>query len=224
MADIVRIEGVSLESIEGRMVFQNLDWSLAAGGRARIYAPSGAGATALLRLCAGLADPQEGRVILDGVPLSPYAFGHPFLKQGGIGWIPKDGGLLVNQSLCANVALPLRFLRGHPRARAEEIAMAWLESAGLAAHACDRPHALEPVERWLGALVRAAASEASLWLLNQPPSSLDQRERSQVERILQHAGANPETAFVIVGNADGGHLEAMDFRIENGRVVSGGTP
>lgn len=224
MGELLRFEGVSLESGEGRMVFRDLNWGLPPGGRARVHAPSGAGATALLRLCAGLDDPQEGQVILDEIPLTPFTFAHPFLKEGGIGWVPRDRGLLANLSLCANVALPLRFLRGHPRHRAEEIAQEWLEATGLSGRAQDRPHALEPCERWLGALVRAAATEPRLWLLDRPPSRLDQQERDHASRILREAAARPETTFVIAGDADGGEIAAKDFHIENGHIATGGIP
>lgn len=224
MDDLLRLEGVSLESDEGRMVFRKLHWSLPPGGRARFHAPSTAVTSALLRLCAGLSDPQEGQVILNGIPFSPHAFGHPFLREGGIGWVPQERGLLSNLSLCANVALPLRFLRGHPRPRAEELAREWLEAAGLSARAQDRPHALEPRECWLGAVVRAAALEPRLWLLDRPPSGLTQRERAHASRILREAAAKPETAFLIAGDADGGEIAAMDFDIAKGPVGTGGTP
>lgn len=224
MGEILRHEGVSLEGSDSRMVFRDLNWSLPPGGRARLHAPSGAGTSALLRLCAGLADPQEGRVILDEIPLSSHSFAHPFLKEGGIGWVPREKGLLDNLSLWANVALPLRFLRGHTRLRAEELAREWLEAGGLSARAQFRPHDLEPRERWLGALVRAAAVEPRLWLLDRPPSGLDQQGRAHASQILRKAAAKPETAFVIVGNADGGEIAAEDFHIENGQLVSRGTP
>jgi len=222
MGDILRVEDVSLENAEGRLVFQHLDWSLPVGGCARIHGAPGVGTSTFLRLCAGLADPEEGRVLLDGVALSPYAFSHPFLKKGGIGWVPMEGGLLVNLSLAANVALPLRFLRGHSQVRAEEIALEWLEAAHLSSRAEARPHALEPRERWLGALVRTAAAEANLWLVDQPPPGLDLQARAQATRLLRNAAANPETSFVIAGNADAGELNATEFRIEQGRIVSGG--
>jgi len=223
MAELLRLEGVNLENAEGRSVFRNLDWSLPLGGRARVQAASGAGASALLRLCAGLAEPQQGSVFLDGVALTPHAFAHPFLKKGGIGWVPRNGGLQANLSLCANVALPLRFLRGHSRLRAEELAIEWLEATGLAGRAQDRPHALEPKERWMGALVRAAATEVDLWLVDQPPASLDPQERHHVSCLLRQAAENPNTAFLIIGDADGGEVAAIEFCIENGRIVPGGT-
>lgn len=222
MAELIRIEGVALESREGRRVFEQLDWSLAPGGRARIHAAPGEGASAFLRLCAGLADPEQGTVSLDGTPLSAHGFGHPFLASGGLGWIPGEGGLLVNLSLQANLALPLRFLRGQSRAKAEETALLWLAGAGLASQAQLRPHALDPVERWLGALVRAAVSEPRLWLLDEPPSVLDAKERNTARRLIAEAAANRGTAFVIVGAADDGALEATEYRIADGRLEAGG--
>lgn len=223
MANLVWIEGVSLVSRDGRQIFRNLDWNLPEGARMRIHASPGDGASALLRLCAGLADPDQGRVVLDGLPLGPHSFAHPFLKQGGIAWVPRDGGLLVNLSLRANVALPLRFLRGHTRLRADELAQGELEAAGLGLRAEDRPHALDPRERWLGALVRAKASEGRLWLVDVPPAPLDAQQRASAARLLGDAAATGGTSFVIIGQADGGAVAAEEFRIENGHLERGGS-
>jgi len=222
MAEILRLEAITLQNLEGRMVFQGLDWSLATGGRAQVHASAGTGTSAFLRLCAGLAHPQEGRVILDGLPLGPYAFDHPFLKRGGMGWVPTEGGLLANLSLLANVALPLRFLRGHAHSRAEEIAQEALDQAGLGPQAGRRPHALEPRERWLGALVRAAVTHPELWLLDQPPGKLDPTQRRGTERILLDAASDAGTAFVIAGSKDWTGLAAAEFHLEQGRLVPGG--
>jgi ABC-type transporter Mla maintaining outer membrane lipid asymmetry ATPase subunit MlaF len=221
MAELLRFEAITLLNAEGRTVFQQLDWSLPVGGRAHIRATAGTGASALLRLCAGLANPQEGRVVLDGLPLGPHTFDHPFLKRGGIGWVPTEGGLLANLSLRANVALPLRFLRGHSRLRADEIAQAGLDQAGLITRTELRPHALEPRERWLGALVRAALTHPSLWLVDQPPSSLEPLERQSAEGMILEAAEHPGTAFVIVGG-DWTGLAGDEFHLEQGRLVPGG--
>jgi len=224
MDEILRLEHVTLQNAEGRMVFGALDWGLAVGGRVHIHAEAGTGASAFLRLCAGLAHPQEGRVLLDGIPLGPYTFDHPFLKRGGIGWVPTDGGLLANLSLCANVALPLRFLRGQARPRAEELAMDWLDRAGLISHAGLRPHALEPRDRWLGSLVRAAATGPRLWMLDQPPGNLDARERKAAARLILEAAGNPETTFITAGERPWEGLAAADFKLEQGILVAGGKP
>lgn len=223
MAELLRFEAVTLHNREGRMVFQELNWSLPVGGRTHVHAAPGTGASALLRLCAGLAHPQEGRVILEGLPLGPYTYDHPFLKRGGIGWVPTDGGLLANLNLLANVALSLRFLRGHSQLRAKEIAQEGLDRAGLGGPQAElRPHALEPRERWLGALVRAAVTRPHLWLLDQPPGKLETREHQSAERFLFEAAENADTAFVIAGSKDWRGLVGEEFHLEQGRLVPGG--
>lgn len=160
-------------------------------------------------------------MVLDGIPLGPYTFDHPFLKRGGLGWVPTEGGLLVNLSLLANVALPLRFLRGQSRDRAEACARECLEKAGLASRAELRPHALEPRERWLGALMRAAVTKPTLWLLDQPPGKLEARERTCAERLILEAAEDPATAFLVAGNG-WKTLAGMEFHLEAGRIVPGG--
>ena len=221
MAELLHFEAIHLQNREGRTVFHDLDWSLSAGSRARIHAAPGMGTTAFLRLAAGLAHPQEGQVVLDGLPLGPHTFDHPFLKRGGIGWVPTAGGLLANLNLRANVALPLRFLRGHTCVNAEGIAQESLEKAGLGALAELRPHALEPRNRWLGALVRAALTRPALWLLDQPPGRLDPLELLQAERIILEAAEIPGTSFLVV-NDDWMALHGQTFQIQNGRLVPEG--
>ncbi len=221
MAELLRFEALTLRNLEGRKVFHDLDWGLDVGGRAHVHAAPGAGASALLRLSAGLAHPQEGRVLLEGVPLGPYTFDHPFLKRGGLGWVPTEGGLLANLSLRANVALPLRFLRGHSRPSADALAQEGLDRAGLGALAELRPHALEPRERWLGALARAALIRPTLWLLDQPPGPLEAVQRQRAELLILEAAEDSATAFLVAG---GGWkaLGGAEFHLEQGRLVPGG--
>ena len=221
MDELLRFETITLRNREGHTVFQDLDWNLGVGERATIHASPGTGASAILRLAAGLAHPQEGRVILDGVALGPYSFDHPFLKRGGIGWVPTKGGLLANLSLRANAALPLRFLRAHSRSRAEEMAQEGLEKAGLGPRAELRPHALEPRERWLGALVRAALARPDLWLLDQPPGGLEARERQNAEGMILEAAEQTDTAFLVAGG-EWMALPGEAFHLEQGRLVPGG--
>lgn len=213
--------GVALRSEEGRVLFHGLDWSLDPGAKVDIRIASGGDASALLRLAAGLAHPQEGRVVLDGTPFGPYSFDHPFLHRGALGWVPREGGLLVNQSLLANVALPLMFTKRMGRAGAESLATKALVEAGLSEVADQRPHVLDPRERWLGALVRAHLMEPELWLVDQPPGALNRRMRDSASAILERAAAST-AAMVVVGDDSWIPGSAMQgIGLENGRLVPG---
>ena len=121
---LLALEAVTLLAPDGRPVFRKLDWRLERGERFHARGGAGGGCTALLRLAAGIAEPDQGRVVLDGERLEP-GVPHPFLRRGALGWVPSDGGLAVNLSLLANVALPLRFAQDLDRREADLIAMAW---------------------------------------------------------------------------------------------------
>ncbi len=195
---LLAFEGIKLRSEEGRILFDGLDWSLAQGTKVALRIGFGGNASALFRLAAGLLLPQEGRVLLDKIPLGPYTFDHPFLHRGALGWVPREGGLLVNQHLLANVALPLRFTKGTGRADAEALASEALAEAGLAEVAHQRPHALEPRERWLGALVRAEVMAPELWLVDQPPGTLGPGMQKAAATILDRAVAST-AAMIVIG-------------------------
>lgn len=216
---ILRLEGVHLNAPEGRSVFEGLAWSLERGGRVRLAAPSGAGGTAFLRLCAGLAMPDQGEVWLDGHRLDPFAFSHPFLARGAMGWVPSGGGLLVNQTLLANLILPLRFARGMAQGEAENLGLEMLKRAGLFQHTAQRPHALEARERWLAALARAALSTPELWLVDDPPGDLDLGTIRAAQDLLGTSLAEPGVSAVFLGSGPWIPPEAHPWKLENGRIL-----
>lgn len=224
MADSLRFRQVYLRSPEGEDVFQDLDWTLPQGGRVRLDPGGASGATALLRLAAGLATPETGEVLLEGVAHRAGGFHHPSLALGRVGWVPTNGGLLVNQSLLANVALPLRAVGGLPRATAEAEARLWLDRAGLLACADRRPHAMDPVQGWLTALARTAASRPAIWLVDRPPSNLADHEAGRALALLRGGLAAGDTALV-VDPSDGWAADLPECcHLAEGRLRPGSAP
>ena len=216
---ILHIEEVRIHSMEGPEASHILNWGLLQGDKIRIQAESGGSVSEVLRLAAGIDHPREGQVILGGTPSGPFDLEPPFLKRGARAWIPPTGGLLVNLDLLANVALPLRFVRGMGRKAAEACALAALEEAGLGPLVHQRPHALEIRERWLAALVRAQVRRPELWLVDKPASELDRRTRKNARRILDQIAQEAETTLVVVG--EGGWIpESLEpLKLENGLLV-----
>jgi len=222
MPDILALEAVTLIAPEGRAVFRDLDWTLARGARFHAKGGAGGGCTALLRLCAGIAEPDRGRVVLDGTPLEP-GVPHPFLQRGHLGWVPSDGGLAVNLSLLQNVVLPLRFAQNLGRLEAERTAMGWLEQAGLDRRADQRPAVPGDRESWVASLARAAAKGSRLWLVDRPAGGLDTASIQAAERILGQAALDPEVTILLVGGVWMSSL-GQELTIGNGRVFSGREP
>jgi len=221
----LQFEGVTLQWPGRPPLLDRVQWDLARGSKLRVEGPSGQETTAFLKLCAGLIHPQTGLVRLGGEPVSPYHFAHPFLDRGALAWVPSGGGLLVNQSLLANVALPLRFVRGLSRAKADEAAQAWLERAGLGQLADRRPHALTPQERWLGALARAAASGAEFWLVDTPPGGLRTHQGRRAQEMLGPVLGDPAlTVLLAEENHWLGDAPRGQVRLEAGSLAMGSAP
>src|SRR5487761_1750250 len=53
-----------------RRVFRNVAFALAPGGALLLNGPNGSGKTSLLRLMAGLAQPEQGRIAWDGATIA----------------------------------------------------------------------------------------------------------------------------------------------------------
>lgn len=218
---LLALDGVTLLSPEGLPVFRSLDWRLLRGARFHLEGERGVGATAFLRLCCGIAQPEVGKATLEGVPLGSPASRHPFLERGALGFVPSDGGLAVNLSLQDNIALPLRFALNQDRATADQSALHWLERAGIKALAQQRPHVPGDGQCWLASLVRAAARRPRLWLVDRPSGGLDARAIRAAKEILQEAGQDPDVTMVLVGGDWMAPLgEAL--HIEDGRALSAG--
>ena len=214
---LLALEGVTLRAPDGTPVFRDLAWRLARGGRFQL---SGFGATAFLRLCCGIAEPEAGQVLLGGTPLASYRR-HPFLERGAVGYVPSDGGLAVNLTLLDNVALPLRFALHQNRAEAAANAALWLGMAGLAEQALQRPRVPADGQSWLASLARAAAKKPELWLVDRPSGGLDHAAMGAAQDLLAQAGADPAVTMVLVGGPWASGLgEAL--RLEAGRIGSGG--
>ena len=218
MAELARLEGIHLRSLEGRAIFDALDWSIPFGAQYRLLGPAGSGAPELLRLLAGIQHPDRGQVILDGVPVDSQALSHPFIQRGKLGWVPSNGGLLVNQTLTVNLALPLAFVQGVPSSKAETMAMEAMVSAGIGPLAQLRPHAMELSQRWLAGLVRASLMRAELWLVEAPPGDLDARTRKRARRVLDQA-VEANATLIVLGEGAWSPDTLQAWQLEDGRIA-----
>ena len=216
---LLAFEGVGLRSRGGRPVLDGLDWQVPRGARVRIAAERGAGSSALLRLAAGLAHPSSGRVVLDGVPLDPYRFDHPFLRRGSVAWVPENGGLVANLTLLQNVALPLRFVKGMGLAVAERAALEVLQNLGLSEQAPLRPAALTARDRHLGVLARSALAAAELWLCDLPLDGLHGEGLEVALRLVEEALATTGATLLVVGEGPAyGRIAPAAVRLQDGHL------
>lgn len=174
------VQAVSLEKCypdgQGRTcVLNGADLEVETGRIVGVLGPSGCGKTTLLNIVAGLARCDSGKVFFDGTPLdysAPRALAE--LRRAHIGLVSQDYGLLHEESVAENIALPLRFGRPRPgrqeRRRLVERAMAW---AALEVPVKRKVRSLSGGEKQRVAIARALVREPSLLIADEPTAALD---------------------------------------------------
>ncbi len=182
--------------------------------------PSGAGKTTVLRLIAGLARPDAGRILLDGRTLHDDGSSVPACERD-VAYVFQDYALFPHLSALDNVAFGLR-ARGIPRARRATVAREWLERFDIAALERARPNTLSGGERQRVALARALAWRPRAVLLDEPFAALDAATTAHVREHVQAALRALDVPVVLVTH-DAGDAAAFDapvVRIEQGRVAA----
>jgi len=159
----------------GTPLFDELDFSLAAGQWTCVLGPSGVGKTTLLRLIAGLEEAAAGTSIAagDGRPLA-----------GRVAWMGQQDLLLPWLSALDNALLGAR-LRGEPDPGSERrsAAIELLKLVGLGGRLAARPAELSGGQRQRVALVRTLIEDRPVILMDEPFSSLDSVTRWKLQEL-----------------------------------------
>ncbi|WP_457301578.1 ABC transporter ATP-binding protein [Phyllobacterium sp. P5_D12] len=160
----------------------NVHLSVPHGTFVCLLGPSGCGKTTLLRMIAGLEDPTNGTIVLDGADITDV----PTHKRN-LGMVFQSLALFPHLSVGENIAYPLR-IRGASREEQKKRVDELLTLIHLSGYG-DRPVSkLSGGQRQRVAIARALALSPKIFLLDEPLSALDAklREAMQVElRQLQ---------------------------------------
>ena len=171
----------------------HLDLSIAQGEMVALLGKTGCGKSTTFNLIAGLMEPSEGTVRVQG--LDPFKSFDDL--RGKIAVVFQNDRLLPWRTAIANVELGLEMLDMPPPQR-REIAQRWLTRLGLAGHENDYPHALSGGMRQRVSIARAFATNANILLCDEPFSSLDeitgQRLREEFSNLVRE---NRKTAVFI---------------------------
>jgi ABC-type lipoprotein export system ATPase subunit len=186
----LQLDGVMFAP-HGDRILGPLDLVVPVGQPLAVTGPSGAGKTTLCLMLAGVLDPTDGRVLLDGVPIDS--------ARVSVGLVLQTHGLIAGLTAAENVALPLqaRGLARHDIARRTAAALA---SVGLATEAGRPVDELSGGERQRVGVARAVAGDPQVLIADEPTAELDAHNRGRVADLLTGATAVPR--IVVVASDD----------------------
>lgn len=193
-----------------------------------LLGPSGCGKTTLLRLIAGLENPEKGEIWIAGqlVCSADRKFSLPPNKRG-VGMVFQSYAIWPHMSVFENVAFPLkverkRLDRQEIRRRVES-ALAIVRLDGLQ----DRPAPnLSGGQQQRLALARALVREPKILLLDEPLSNLDAKLREQLRIELRHLQRQLGITTIYVTHDQAEALAMSDSVavMSQGKIVQTGRP
>ena len=199
---------------------ENVDLEIAEGSFVCFLGPSGCGKTTLMRMIAGLEQPDRGRILVQGADIT-----HKRVNERNFAMIFQTLALFPHLNVADNVGYALR-MRGLPKAdreaRVEELlALVHLNDIGRR-----RVDELSGGQKQRVAIARAIAQDPTLFLMDEPFSALDAKLRDylQVEiRSLQKM-LNITTIFVTHDQREAMTIADIIVVIADGRIQQIGTP
>jgi sulfate transport system ATP-binding protein len=220
--------GIEVRNINKRfgdfVALDKVSLNFPAGELTALLGPSGCGKTTLLRIIAGLEQPDFGQVLLDGADASLR-----HVRERQVGFVFQHYALFKHMSVFENIAFGLRVKPRNIRSSESEIrdkVKKLLELVQLDWLADRYPPQLSGGQRQRIALARALAVEPRVLLLDEPFGALDAKVRKELRRWLRRLHDELHVTSIFVTHDQEEALEVADqvVLMNKGKVEQIGTP
>ena len=185
-----------------------------------LLGPSGCGKTTTMRMVAGLEDPSEGEILIDGAVVN-----HLEPKDRDVSMVFQSYALYPNMTVYENIRFPLK-IRGVRRSSPDEMvrrAAAMVELDELMER---RPVALSGGQRQRVALARAIVRKPNVFLMDEPLSNLDAKlrlsTRAQIKNLSHELSIT--TIYVTHDQVEAMTLADRVVVMDRGIIQQVGTP
>ena len=226
----LQLEGIH-KRYAGVHALRGVDLTIEAGEIYHLLGENGCGKSTLIKIISGAHAPSEGRITINGQPHEALT---PLQSLAlGIETVYQDLSLLPNMSVAENVALSEQLVAGNGRLarRFDRRAVDATAARALAAVGLPSdPHFLStradelPIAtRQLLAIARAVATSAKMVIMDEPTTSLTQKEVDNLVSVIEGLRAQGVAVLFVSHKLDecyaiGG--QAIVFR-DGAKVVQG---
>ena len=158
-------------------VLDDVSFEIRNGEFVSIIGPSGCGKTTMMNIVGGFVQPTQGRVLLDGKPVTGPGpdRGVIFQEYGVFPWLTVRQNIAFGLKLAASKV---------PAAQREDTVTRYMNLMGLADFANHFPKHLSGGMRQRLAIARAYAVKPEFLLMDEPFGALDAQTRSAMQDLL----------------------------------------
>ncbi|MFT3774481.1 MAG: sulfate/molybdate ABC transporter ATP-binding protein [Minicystis sp.] len=201
-------------------VVDRVSFTIPSGELVALLGPSGGGKSTVLRMIAGLEEPDEGEVELNGAVATRMR-----VQERAVGFVFQHYALFRHMTVRENIAFGLT-VKKRPRSEIDATVSELLDLVQLHALGERYPSELSGGQRQRVALARALAPRPSLLLLDEPFGALDAKVRVELREWIRRLHEEREITSVFVTHDQEEAMALADrvIVLHKGRVEQIGKP
>lgn len=208
------------KTFDGFQASKDVSFGIEKGRLAALLGPSGSGKTTILRMIAGLDEPDSGDILINGERVNRL----PGSKRG-IGFVFQNYALFRYMTVADNIGFGLKVQKkskGEIKSRVEEL----LELISMKDLGKRYPHQLSGGQKQRVAFARALAPNPNVLLLDEPFAAIDAKVRRELRTWLREMIGRVGITSIFVTHDQEEAMEVADQIIitNHGRVEQIGTP
>jgi putative ABC transport system ATP-binding protein len=198
---VIAFEGLSKIYGQGEatvVALREVSLAIAPGEFVAMMGPSGSGKSTAMNIMGCLDLPSAGSYRFEGTAMESLARDErALIRRHYLGFVFQGFNLLARTSALENVELPLRYRRV-PAGRRRALALAALDTVGLADWASHTPAELSGGQQQRVAIARAVVSEPRVLLADEPTGNLDTERSHHIMGLLRDLNAQHGQTIVMV--------------------------
>jgi lipopolysaccharide export system ATP-binding protein len=210
------------KSYDQRVVLRDISLSVARGEVIGLLGPNGAGKTTCFYSIMGLAAPDTGRILLDGVDITNL----PMYRRAalGLGYLPQETSIFRGMSVADNIMAVLEIAEPDAGVRARRLEEL-LAEFNITRLRNVNAMSLSGGERRRCEIARALAATPSIMLLDEPFAGIDPISIADIRTLVVHLKER-DIGVLITDHNNSETLEIVNRAciIYDGRVLFEGTP
>jgi ATP-binding cassette subfamily B protein len=218
----IRFEAVTFGYMPGQPVLRGIDLHVVPGRTVAIVGPTGAGKSTLIGLLPRFYDPQEGRVLLDGVDV----------RQFTLTSLRRQIAMVLQPPVVFPATVRENIAYGRPEASSDAVARATRLARihetimrlpqGYDTVVGEQGATLSEGERQRLTIARAILREAPILILDEPTSSVDAETEALIMEGLKPLMAG-RTTFIIAHRLSTVQVADVILVVQGGQVVEQGS-
>jgi sulfate transport system ATP-binding protein len=215
----IQVQGAS-KQFGDFTALDNVSLDVPDGSLTALLGPSGGGKSTLLRVIAGLEEPDAGRVLISGEDATTKP-----ARKRGVGFVFQHYAAFKHMTVRDNVAFGLK-IRKRPKDEIQAKVDELLELVHLEGFAARYPAQLSGGQRQRMALARALAVEPRVLLLDEPFGALDATVRKELRAWLRrlHEEVHVTTIFVTHDQEEAMEVAEQIVVLNHGKIEQVGAP